>query len=201
MKFKDIKEKLSNKYIKALIFFGFYLIFFIVLFASMSPNTTPNTEEEKDMWEEISNNYEFRYDIAFSDNLITLEGKRYNNKELFTRKIDNVLDKEIYRFYDDFSIKVADKFEKADQLILVDDKFNNNLLDISYIERIINDGELIKSATNFDGSLVDSYLFNNTAIDVLSENKKIKRIDINDGDYKVSLQYKNINKVKDFTVD
>jgi hypothetical protein len=203
MNFEKIKELWKNKYTKPLLFFGFYIIFFIFLFAVSSPvDSTIVDEDKKNAWDNINNNYEYLYTIEFSDNnIITLEGKKFGNKCLYDKKINDVFDSQIYTFYDEVSKKIDNTWTSINDLVIVSDNFDNNLLDIKYIKDLILDSELTNSTTNFDGSKNETYQFSNIKISVTSEESVLKKIVLFHPLYKVTLQYRNINKVKDFVVE
>lgn len=207
MKFnKDkIKEFMKSRYGKPLIFFGFYFIFFAFVLLLLRPSgTVANDIDENttNVLNNIVNNYEYRYDVTLADGqVITLEGKKYNNKSLFTKMINDITDSEIYNFYDDTYVKNGDKWVPNGTYVLIDQGFNNQYFDIDYLKTLIADAELIDSKTNFDDTKSDFYEFGNIAIEVVRDKKAIKKIDIIDPLYKINMQYKNINEVKDFVVE
>lgn len=202
-KWDKLKELSKNKYTKPIVFFGFYFIFFSVILAIASLNNNQKQEvEEKSMWDMIGNNYEYLYNIDSNNNLIiSLEGKRYNNKELFNIKVDGVKNEEIYRFYDDIFVKVDNAFIQNEKFILISEFFDKNYFDINYIKNMVADAELMDSKTNFDGSKSDVYVFGNITIEVINSNDNLLKILITDPLYKIAMQYKNINRVKDFVVE
>lgn len=197
------KELWGNKYAKSLLFFGFYLIFFAVVLTVFRPTETPgDNTEEKSIWDNINTNYEYLYEIEFSDNqTVTLEGKKYNNKDQFIKKVNDVIDSEVYMFYAEIYVKSNEEWAISDTFILTNDTFNNQYFDIKYIKLLIADSELIDSTTNFDGSKNEFYTFGNLNIEVVSEGSVLKKITVTDPLYKLTLQYKNINKVIDFVVE
>jgi hypothetical protein len=201
-KWEKIKKLYNNKYTKPLLFFGFYFIFFAVIISAFSSfkSTSNNNIKEKNLWDDVTNNYEYLYEVDTSDIIITLEGKRYGNKNLLTKKINNKITDEIYTFYNDMYIKSGNEWINSNDYVLVDISFDNRLLNIDYIKSLIGDSEKINSTTNFDESISDTYQFGNISIEVISSNNELKRISLSYPLYKVILQYKNINKVQDFVV-
>jgi hypothetical protein len=168
-----------------------------------SPNATPNVNNVEDnMWDNITNNYEYLYEIKMpNDQIISFEGKKYGHKNLFMKKINNVIGSEVYIFYNDVFVKKDDIWVE-DNTDAIKYAFDERYLDIEYIKLLIADAELMESKTNFDGSNSDIYVYNNLNIDVLSEKNVIEKISILDSSlYQITLQYKNINQVEDFVVE
>lgn len=211
------KDKLNtfwkSKYRKPLLFFGFYIFFFTLVIAVMqiSPNNNNDDHDEssltkKDMWQMITNNYEYHYEIVTDNNhFIIFEGKRYNNKNLYTEKIDDNLINEVYIFYDDIYIKkdndwvdYAADYEFLDNL--VDEHYLNPNDILDYVKEQISTNSLDDTIVNFDGTKSQYYTLSNLKIEVISENDILKKIIITDLHSVITLQYKNINKVTDFVV-
>lgn len=205
MKFdKDkFKEWMKSKYAKPLLFFGFYFIFFAFVLMIVRPSTNVNNNaDEPDMWNDITTNYEYRFDVTFNDGqVITLEGKKYNNKNLFTKRVNDVIDSEVYTFYNEASIKKDNKWMDTNDFVLVNQYFNDRYFDIDYLKDLIADAELTNSITNFDDSVSEAYSFGNINVEVVSADDVLKKINIVDPLYKINIQYKNINEVKDFVVE
>lgn len=215
-KIKDLKEKSKNKYIKAGIFFGFYFIFFIIIFL-LSAGTNEIKEDNsnklliKDKWQLINNNYQFLYEIKIEEDqneliIVKLEGKKYHNKELIDKYINNQFAASIYIYYDEIKVKENDVWQKEDDFHLVDPFFNYNLIDINYFKKIAKTSTLINKITNFDESIEEHYLYylNDEEViyfKVLSKNNLITDIDIDYSLMKIKLQYKNIDKITDFVIN
>jgi len=204
MKLKDLKEKWQGKYFKTIAFFVFYFFFFafVILLFSNESDTDKTAVKEVNMFDSISNNYEYSYSISKTDgSFVNLSGKKYNNKSLFTIFKTNEKSVDIYKFYDQMSIKTDNEWIDVSSYILVDENFNENLLDINRLKIIISDAELISTVNNFDGTKSENYTFDNLNIEVISENNVLKKILIKTDIYNINLQYKNINEVKDFVVE
>jgi hypothetical protein len=204
MKLEKLKKLSKSKYFKPLIFFGFYFVFFTVIIVSMSPSNYQAEKEEKieTKWQDIKNNYEYLYEIEKDDQVVILEGKKYNNKNLFTKKVNDDLEAEVYVFYNDISIKTEDdKWEKVDDFILVDESFNEKLLDINYLKEIIEDSEFISKNTNFDESISEKYKYNDIKLEVTHENNILRKITFSIPSYNIELQYKKIGELKNFVVE
>lgn len=204
MKLEKLKKLSKSKYFKPLIFFGFYFVFFTVIIVSMSPSNYQAEKEEKieTKWQDIKNNYEYLYEIEKDDQVVILEGKKHNNKNLFTKKVNDDLEAEVYVFYNDISIKTEDdKWEKVDDFILVDESFNEKLLDINYLKEIIEDSEFISKNTNFDESISEKYKYNDIKLEVIHENNILRKITFSIPSYNIELQYKKIGELKNFVVE
>ncbi|HHX16405.1 MAG TPA: hypothetical protein GX725_00610 [Mollicutes bacterium] len=204
MKLEKLKKLSKSKYFKPLIFFGFYFVFFTVIIVSMSPSNYQAEKEEKieTKWQDIKNNYEYLYEIEKDDQVVILEGKKHNNKNLFTKKVNDDLEAEVYVFYNDISIKTEDdKWEKVDDFILVDESFNEKLLDINYLKEIIEDSEFISKNTNFDESISEKYKYNDIKLEVTHENNILRKITFSIPSYNIELQYKKIGELKNFVVE
>ena len=204
MKLEKLKKLSKSKYFKPLIFFGFYFVFFTVIIVSMSPSNYQAEKEEKieTKWQDIKNNYEYLYEIEKDDQVVILEGKKYNNKNFFTKKVNDDLEAEVYVFYNDISIKTEDdKWKKVDDFILVDESFNEKLLDINYLKEIIEDSEFISKNTNFDESISEKYKYNDIKLEVTHENNILRKITFSIPSYNIELQYKKIGELKNFVVE
>jgi hypothetical protein len=165
-------------------------------------NVNNDTGEETNIWDSIKNNYQYHYDVTSSDGqTISIEGKKYNNKNLFTKIVNNAVDSEVYTFYNATSIKKDNKWVDTDSFVLISQDFNEQYFDIAYLKKLIADAELVNSVTNFDDSTSDFYTFGNISIEVISSDKVLKKINIVDPLYKINIQYKDINEVKDFVVE
>jgi hypothetical protein len=195
----------KSRYGKPALFFGFYFIFFVVVLSLLSSPVDSDNQKNADninMWDKISNNYEYLYDVTFSNGkVVSLEGKQYNHKNLFTRSVDGVIDCEAYIFYNDASIKKNNAWVHEENFILISNDFNNQYFDIQYIKSLIADSELVKSTTNFNESKSDFYVFGDLKMEVISKDNVLEAIKINHPLYRLTLQYKNINNVNDFVVE
>jgi hypothetical protein len=201
-KWERIKELYNNKYTKPLLFFGFYIIFFTIIIVAFSTVDRSNNHiVESNPWDYITNNYEYLYEIDSNNNIVTLEGKQYGNKNLFNKKVNNVLTDEVYTFYNDIYVKSNSEWINNNNYVLVSGSFDNKYMDINYIKSLIVDAELMNSTTNFDESITETYKINDLNIEVVSVNNEIKKITLVLPLYKIILQYKNINRVQDFVVE
>lgn len=204
MKLKDLKEKWQGKYFKTIAFFVFYFFFFtfVLIFYPNRSDTVKTEVKQVNILDSISNNYEYSYSVSKEENIIAnLSGKKYNNKSLFTINKPGEKVVEIYQFYNQKSIKIDNIWNNVSSYVLVDDSFNENLLDINRLKIMISDAELISTVNNFDGTKSENYTYDNLNIEVISENNILKKIIIKNNIYNIVLQYKNINKVKDFVVE
>lgn len=196
---KNIKEKLENKYIKAGAFFGFYLLFFgfFFLFTS-SPETKPIEKIEK-QWTDIKKIYEYEAVIKDlqTEEEITITGKRFFNKNLFTKGEDKV-----YYFYGEIYLENEDgKFEKVDEYEMVSETFNDEYLDISIIKEKLTEDKQIDKVINFDESETTKYIVNDEEYLITSNNDVLKELKITTKDYLINIKYKNIDNVEDFVVE
>lgn len=204
MKLKDLKEKWQGKYFKTIAFFVFYFFFFtfVLIFYPNRSDTVKTEVKQVNILDSISNNYEYSYSVSKEENIIVnLSGKKYNNKSLFTINKPGEKVVEIYQFYNQKSIKIDNIWNKVSSYVLVDNSFNENLLDINRLKIMISDAEFISTVNNFDGTKSENYTYDNLNIEVISENNILKKIIIKNNIYNIVLQYKNINKVKDFVVE
>lgn len=204
MKLKDLKEKWQGKYFKTIAFFVFYFFFFtfVLIFYPNRSDTVKTEVKQVNILASIYNNYEYSYSVSKEENIIVnLSGKKYNNKSLFTINKPGEKVVEIYQFYNQKSIKIDNIWNKVSSYVLVDNSFNENLLDINRLKIMISDAELISTVNNFDGTKSENYTYDNLNIEVISENNILKKIIIKNNIYNIVLQYKNINKVKDFVVE
>ncbi|HHT38315.1 MAG TPA: hypothetical protein GXZ95_02735 [Mollicutes bacterium] len=200
---EKLKEFSKTRYFKPLLFFGFYFVFFAVIIATMQPSSNPINNEKgvNSNWKDITNNYEYLYEIETEESVITLEGKKYNNKNLFTKKTNDIIDSEVYTFYEKTSIKKDDTWQEIDNFILIDESFDDRLLDINHLKTIIEQAELIDTKNNFDESISEIYKYNDMEIEVINENNVLKKVIMSFPSYNIKLQFKNINQVNDFVVE
>lgn len=194
------KEILDNQYTKPLLFFGFYFFFFLFLFSFINIDKIDINEENKNSWKNINNNYKYKYEITNNDNIVILEGKKYNNKELFIKEINGIKEAEYYRFYNDFYIK-EDKYKKLEVFYYVDESFDHNLIDINYIKTITIESNLINKETNIDKTISEIYEIDNIKIEIITENDILQMVKINKDNYIILLQYIDIDKIEDFVVE
>lgn len=194
------KEILDNQYTKPLLFFGFYFFFFLFLFSFINIDKIDINEENKNSWKNINNNYKYKYEITNNDNIVILEGKKYNNKELFIKEINGIKEAEYYRFYNDFYIK-EDKYKKLEVFYYVDESFDHNLIDINYIKTITIESNLINKETNIDKTISEIYETDNIKIEIITENDILQMVKINKDNYIILLQYIDIDKIEDFVVE
>lgn len=195
---KNIKEKLENKYIKAAVFFGFYLLFFgfFFLFTS-SPENKPIVKTEKH-WTDIKKIYEYEAVIKDlqTEEAIKITGKRFFNKNLFTKGED-----EVYYFYDEIYLKNEDDlFEKINNYEMVSETFNDEYLDINLLKEKLTEDKQIDKVINFDESETTKYIVNDEEYLITSNQGVLKEIKIITKDYLIEIKYKNIDKVEDFIV-
>jgi hypothetical protein len=212
-KIKALREKLKKKYMKAIIFFIFYFLFFLfIVVISKSDNDIEEKEniddvEYNDKWLDLNNNYEFYYDINIFDNEnIVLQGKRYQNKNLFTKYINGEKDNIIYTFYDNIYLNQNGIWEENNNFELIKKDFNYNLIDINYIKQIVNDAIFIEEINNFDETVEEKYLYSKEGINdinivVVSLNEKITKIKLETINLYLVLQFKNINEVENFVIN
>ncbi|MDD3048601.1 MAG: hypothetical protein PHQ89_01245 [Bacilli bacterium] len=210
---KKVKEMPGNKYTKALAFFGFYAIFFIMIFVLSSKalnNEDTNKEDEtktveKTKWELLTNNFEYLYNINITENNkvinITEEGKKYNNKNYFVKKINGAIDSYVYTYYDDVYLKIDDEYIKTDNYIYVYNNFNNKLINLEYLKTLIIKTNFKEKTTNFDESINEKYVVDNIEINVVTIDDLVSSISVKTTNVDIILQYKNINKVADFVID
>lgn len=196
---KRIKELLENKYIKAGAFFGFYLLFFgfFFLFTS-SPETKPIEKIEKH-WTDIKKIYEYEAVIKNlqTEETITITGKRFFNKNLFTKGED-----EVYYFYDEIYLKNEDDlFEKINNYEMVSETFNDEYLDINLLKEKLTEDKQIDKVINFDESETTKYIVNDEEYLITSNNDVLKELKIITKDYLINIKYKNIDNVEDFVVE
>jgi hypothetical protein len=210
-----IREKLKNRYIKAAIFFGFYLFFFAFIFILLSFNSGTNNaanknDTVKDKWEILNNNYQYLYQINIQDGKnpieIALQGKNYNHKNLYTKYVDKEETNEVYTFYDDIYIKENNEWITPTDFIKIYTNFDDKLIDLSNIKEMTIKDNLVNKVTNFDDSIDETYLYHpetgdDINIDITSKDNIISKITIKLVNVDITLQYKNVNEIKDFVIE
>ena len=84
---------------------------------------------------------------------------------------------------------------------MIDESFDDRLLDINHLKTIIEQAELIDTKNNFDESISEIYKYNDMEIEVINENNVLKKVIMSFPSYNIKLQFKNINQVNDFVVE
>lgn len=196
---EKIKELLKNKYIKAGTFFGFYLLFFGFFFiiSASTPEPKPITKIEKH-WTDIKKIYE--YEAVIKDlktaEQIKITGKRFFNKNLFTKGED-----EVYYFYNEIYLKNENGiFEKIDKYEIISETFNDEYLDINIIKAKLTEDKQKDKIINFDESETIKYVVDTEEYYITSDKDVLKDMKIITKDYLIEIKYKNIDKVEDFIV-
>lgn len=183
-KFK-FKELFTNKQYRSIMILAFYAILFTVLIVTIRTpgksnfNNIVNKGTKIDGYELIDNkNFSYKYTILVDDEEYIYEGKKYNNKELFTvTKDEESVD--YYMIDDKTYIKNGVKyFEALSKPIIIFDFFDTDIID-----RLITRSSAIEDEEN-------RYMIGNQNLyDVLSSN----RIRVEDGDNFIVLKYRNSN--------
>lgn len=204
--YKDISND-SQK--KAWIILSVYFIFFAVIIFSIRSNQTKSNNQNKsnsNLPFSISsiktNNYDFKYTVNFDNNIITYEGKNYQNNSLFTV---NNLD----TYYKDGEAY----FKKENQVFVNSDnpyKFGE-LRNIDVIEKILNQAKLESHTIYEDSTKSYNYqittdtlekIFNNRDIDTdLAINKITVFVDNNKEAYKFNFDFSSYTNYKKYTID
>ena len=204
--YKDISND-SQK--KAWIILSVYFIFFAVIIFSIRSNQAKSNNQNKsnsNLPFSISsiktNNYDFKYTVNFDNNIITYEGKNYQNNSLFTV---NNLD----TYYKDGEAY----FKKENQVFVNSDnpyKFGE-LRNIDVIEKILNQAKLESHTIYEDSTKSYNYqittdtlekIFNNRDIDTdLAINKITVFVDNNKEAYKFNFDFSSYTNYKKYTID
>ncbi|MGI6329808.1 MAG: hypothetical protein ACOXZR_03025 [Bacilli bacterium] len=201
-------DLLQHPHSKEFLFFGFYLIFFgFLIFLGLKSGSSNIKKEEPVNKEDeiiIINNYEFLWEIRFKEednqNCFLLEGKRYQDKFLVYKYIDGIYKGEYYLENDLLKIKKGDDFEEIDGYLIKED-FNQQWLDLNYLNGYLEEGVFIEKFQRFDGSLSKRYkIDDNFFITLNSKKDGTEEIVVENILFDIFLQYKNINKVIDFDI-
>ncbi len=204
--YKDIS---SDSQKKAWIILSIYFIFFAVIIFSIRSNQAKSNNQNKsnsNLPFSISsiktNNYDFKYTVNFDNNIITYEGKNYQNNSLFTV---NNLD----TYYKDGEAY----FKKENQVFVNSDnpyKFGE-LRNIDVIEKILNQAKLESHTIYEDSTKSYNYqittdtlekIFNNRDIDTdLAINKITVFVDNNKEAYKFNFDFSSYTNYKKYTID
>ena len=183
-KFK-FKELFTNKQYRSIMVLAFYAILFTVLIVTIRTpgksnfNNMVNKGTKIDGYELIDNkNFSYKYTILVDDEEYIYEGKKYNNKDLFTvTKDEESVD--YYMIDDKTYIKNGAKyFETLSKPIIIFDFFDTDIID-----RLITRSSAIEDEEN-------RYMIGNQNLyDVLSSD----RVRVEDGDNFIVLKYRNSN--------
>jgi len=202
----------QSSYSKELLFFGFYFIFFaflILLGLNNKDLVWKNYDKKEEAGNEekeniILDNYEFLWEIKFKEesniDKLLLEGKRYHDIFLFYKYIDGLYEGEFYLEKDHLKIKLEEGLEDYEKELIKAD-FNNRWLDVNYIKEYIKEGDFIEKFERFDGTISKKYKIDDNFFITLSSKKDgIEEIIVDNILFDIFLQYKNVNKVIDFSI-
>ena len=152
---ETIREIQKNPKGKAILFFGFYLVFFVViiLFVRFSSRRNPYLYEyEKgnstvnQIYELQGFNYEYRYHITIDDNTYEFEGKRHKKNEVYTYLDDS------YYCNQEECFVLKEKWMLSEQKIPF-----HSLLEPDHIAKIIEEAHLESKTSYESGQTVYTY--------------------------------------------
>lgn len=179
----SIKEVFTNKQYRSIMILAFYVVLFAILIVAI--RSPKDLSESGDNGASISSlagyelidgrNFNYKYIVQLDDETYVYEGKKYNNKDLFTVS-NGEESKEYYVVDESVYVKNGDKFKRTiSKPILVFDFFDTDVLD-HLIERGVSTEE--KNHYKIDSQ--DLYVVLN------SDNSKVEK-----SDNFVTLTYRN----------
>jgi len=212
---------------KSILIMIFYLIFFVVLVIFIRSNRSPQplspkVPEKEEQPEQKSlfstTNYHFTYKLKIDNVIYTYDGKRFNDKELFTISAGfSGLDySEYYRYDDLVLVKKANDYVLSSMPYYYFNYFDTNLLN-----KIINNSvyeqtkdQYVISTQNLSRLINANHIINSSSENYLSiqyTNKHISTIHINFTNYvkdrgenheivELELNYSDYGNITDFSL-
>ena len=194
---------------KAWLVLGIYFIFFAILIFSIRTNQekTENVESNiSNLPFSISkiktNNYDFKYIVNFDDNIVTYEGKNYQNNSLFTLNNTDIYYQEGNAYFK----KQNESFINSDNPY----KFGE-LRNIDILEKILKQSKLEShtiyedSTKNYNYQITTDTLekiINNRNIDTdLVLNNIVVYVDSSNEAYKFVLNFSSYTNYKSYTIN
>lgn len=198
-----IKELFKSKRGRAVLNLGAYVIFFIVIAVFFQTGgSTPSTQPEENnvtktpiqVFDEMTN-----YEYSYQRDSISINGKVYRDNMYFTLDgSEYYVNDKIYQIINSEKVEISD----LDELYLI----NNH--DIS---KYLNHSILVSKNENYEEKVIENkYHIDNESVNYDVENMYITLYERDNVIYKVSIEldndnieieYKNVGKVSNFTID
>ena len=191
--FSFLKEAHKDPKKRIIVFFVFYFIFFAVLITLLRLNSGNNNNQifiNKDysINKIESNNYHYIYNINYNDEIITIDGEKYNDIENFVIKENNTMSN-YFKNSKGYLKKESDKWIKVTD--------PNNF---SYITNIDSIKNILDSATYIskqDNKTIEYHISTTTLVKIIDG----KNIDIDDLPNKIILKVDNYKEVEEIELD
>lgn len=212
---------------KSILVMVFYFIFFVILIIFIRSNRSPkplspNVQEQEEQTEPkgllSTTNYHFTYKLKIDNVIYTYDGKRFNDKELFTISsgFSGLDSSEYYRYGELVLVKKANDYVLSSMPYYYFNYFDTNLLN-----KIINNSvydqtkdQYVISTQNLSRLIDANHIINSSSENYLSiqyTNKRISAININFTNYvkdrgesheivELELNYNNHGNITDFAL-
>lgn len=176
----NIKKILKNPQYRGIIVLALYFVFFLIIIIGLrttNSNSSSNMQQKTDNNFEYdltiinSNNYYFSYEVDLNNNKIVYDGKKYADKEMFTKTSDSGVES-FYNYNDNYFKNINNVWSKTENPYLFPD-----FRTYTVIEKLLTTATY-ESKTEFNNkSKIYNYQISTTSI-----NKIVDKINIDIAD-------------------
>ena len=176
----NIKKILKNPQYRGIIVLALYFVFFLIIIIGLrttNSNSSSSNQQKTDSNFEYdltiinSNNYYFSYEVDLNNNKIVYDGKKYADKEMFTKTSDSGVES-FYNYNDNYFKNINNVWSKTENPYLFP-----GFRTYSVIEKLLTTATY-ESKTEFNNkSKIYNYQISTTSI-----NKIVDKINIDIAD-------------------
>lgn len=176
----NIRKILKNPQYRGIIVLALYFVFFLIIIIGLrttNSNSSSSNQQKNDSNFEYdltiinSNNYYFSYEVDLNNNKIVYDGKKYADKEMFTKTSDSGVES-FYNYNDNYFKNINNVWSKTENPYLFPD-----FRTYTVIEKLLTTATY-ESKTEFNNkSKIYNYQISTTSI-----NKIVDKINIDIAD-------------------
>ena len=195
--FNQLKEIWKNPRGRSIIMLVLYFFFFLFIIIGLRNGHKVDNTEKKDTTSDLdysiekikNSNYHYKYLVDYNNNLVLYEGDKNNNKELFTKKFNN-LEENYYNYQEKYYKNINSVWSKTDNPYLY-----SEYLDFTNLEKILTRATYDSKTEYNNGSKLYTYDISTTTL-VKIINKE--DIDIADNPNKIIVTTNEDNEATKF---
>ena len=195
--FNQLKEIWKNPRGRSIIMLVLYFFFFLFIIMGLRNGHKVDNTEKKDTTSDLDysiekikkSNYHYKYLVDYNNNLVLYEGDKNNDKELFTKKFNN-LEENYYNYQEKYYKNINGVWSKTDNPYLY-----SEYLDFTNLEKILNSATYDSKTEYNNGSKLYTYDISTTTL-VKIINKE--DIDIADNPNKIIVTTNKNNEATKF---
>ncbi len=195
--FNQLKEIWKNPRGRSIIMLVLYFFFFLFIIIGLRNGHKVDNTEKKDTTSDLdysiekikNSNYHYKYLVDYNNNLVLYEGDKNNNKELFTKKFNN-LEENYYNYQEKYYKNINGVWSKTDNPYLY-----SEYLDFTNLEKILTSATYDSKTEYNNGSKLYTYDISTTTL-VKIINKE--DIDIADNPNKIIVTTNEDNEATKF---